>query len=155
MKVREHKASLDATGLRFGIVVPRFNLRVTGILLEGALDCLARHKAGGVEVRYVPGTFEVPAAARALAADKNLDAVICLGAVIRGETPHFEFVASQSAKSIATLGITLDKPVIYGIVTADSTEQALERSGAKQGNRGWDAALSAIEMANLIKEKKP
>ena len=153
MKVTEQKGSLNAEGLAFAIVVSRFNERITKLLLDGALDCLDRHKAESVEVRYVPGTFEVPHAAKAMASNKAIDAVICLGAVIRGETPHFEFVASQAAKAIATLGLELAKPVIYGIVTADSTEQALERAGVKQGNRGWDAALAAIEMANLAKGK--
>ncbi|MBD3286024.1 6,7-dimethyl-8-ribityllumazine synthase [candidate division WOR-3 bacterium] len=147
--MNEQKGSLNADGLNFGIVVSRFNERVTKILLDGALDCLDRHKATSVDVRYVPGTFEVPHAAKVMASGKGVDAVICLGAVIRGETPHFEFVASQAAKGIASLGISLDKPVIYGVITADSTEQALERAGVKQGNRGWDAALAAIEMANL------
>lgn len=153
MKVTEQKGSLNAEGLAFGVVVSRFNERVTKVLLEGALDCLERHKAESVQVRYVPGTFEIPQAAKAMASNKAIDAVICLGAVIRGETPHFEFVASQAARAIATLGMELAKPVIYGIVAADSTEQALERSGLKQGNRGWDAALTAIEMANLAKGK--
>ncbi|MCK4231694.1 6,7-dimethyl-8-ribityllumazine synthase [candidate division WOR-3 bacterium] len=151
MKVTEQKGSLDAKGLNFGIVVSRFNERITRLLLDGALDCLDRHKAEGVQVRYVPGTFEVPHAAKAMAADKDIDAVICLGAVIRGETPHFEFVAAEAAKGIAALGLQLEKPVIYGIITADSTEQAMERAGVKQGNRGWDAALAAIEMANLAR----
>ena len=151
MKIVEQKGSLHAEGLNFGIVVSRFNERITKILLEGALDCLERHKASSVKVRYVPGTFEIPHTARLMAQGKDLDAVICLGAVIRGETPHFEFVASEAAKGIATLGLQLDKPVIYGIVTADSTEQAVERAGVKQGNRGWDAALAAIEMANLAR----
>ncbi|TET23317.1 MAG: 6,7-dimethyl-8-ribityllumazine synthase [Candidatus Stahlbacteria bacterium] len=153
MKVTEQKGSLDAKGLNFGIVVSRFNERITKLLLEAALDCLDRHKADGVQVCYVPGTFEVPHAAKVMAKDKGVDAVICLGAVIRGETPHFEFVASEAAKGIAALGLQLEKPVIYGIITADSTEQAMERAGVKQGNRGWDAALAAIEMANLAKEK--
>lgn len=151
MKIKEQKGSLNAEGLVFGIVVPRFNERVTKVLLDGALDCLERHKAASVEVRYVPGTFEVPHAAKGMAEDKTIDAVICLGAVIRGETPHFEFVAAEAAKGIAALGLKVEKPVIYGVVTADSTEQALERAGVKQGNRGWDAALAAIEMVNLVR----
>lgn len=153
MKVKEQKGSLDAKGLSFGIVVSRFNERITKVLLEGALDCLERHKAESAEVRYVPGTFEIPHGAKLLAASEDIDAVICLGAVIRGETPHFEFVASEAAKGISVLGLKLAKPVIYGVVTADSTEQAVERAGVKQGNRGWDAALAAIEMANLARGK--
>ncbi|NLI97233.1 6,7-dimethyl-8-ribityllumazine synthase [bacterium] len=151
MKVIEQKGSLDAKGLNFGIVVSRFNERITKILLEGALDCLSRHKAETVQIRYVPGTFEIPHTAKIMAKEKTIDAVVCLGAVIRGETPHFEFVASQAAKGISVLGLELEIPVIYGIVTADSTEQAIERAGVKQGNRGWDAALAAIEMANLAR----
>jgi len=153
MKIIEQKGSLNADGLNFGIVVSRFNERVTKVLLEGALDCLERHKAVSAQVRYVPGTFEIPNGARAMSEDKDIHAVICIGAVIRGETPHFEFVASEAAKGIAALGLKLDKPIIYGVVTADSTEQALERAGVKQGNRGWDAALAAIEMANLARGK--
>lgn len=153
MKIHEHKGNLNAEELKFGIVVSRFNERITKLLLEGALDCLERHKALEVYVRYVPGTFEIPHSAKLMAVDKNINAVICLGAVIRGETPHFEFVASEAAKGIAALGLKLDKPVIYGVVTADSTEQALERAGVKQGNRGWDAALAAIEMANLARSE--
>ncbi len=152
MKINEQKGSLDAEGLKFGIVVSRFNERITKLLMEGAIDCLERHKASSVNIRYVPGTFEIPHAAKVMASDKGVHAVICLGAVIRGETPHFEFVASEAAKGIAALGLKLDKPVIYGVVTADSTEQALERAGVKGGNRGWDAALAAIEMANLARE---
>jgi len=150
MKITEQKGSLNAEGLRFGIVVSRFNERITKLLLDGALDCLERHKADAVTVRYVPGTFEIPHAAKVLAS-QDIDAVLCLGAVIRGDTPHFEFVAAEAAKGIAALGLSLQKPVIYGIITADSTEQAMERAGVKQGNRGWDAALAAIEMANLAK----
>jgi 6,7-dimethyl-8-ribityllumazine synthase len=153
MKIVEQKGSLNAEGLNFGIVVSRFNERITKVLLEGALDCLDRHKASSVQVRYVPGTFEIPTGARVMSEDKDIHAIICIGAVIRGETPHFEFVASEAAKGIAALGLKLDKPVIYGVVTADSTEQALERAGVKQGNRGWDASLAAIEMANLARGK--
>ncbi len=152
MKIEEKKGSLNAEGLKFGIVVSRFNERITKTLLEGAIDCLERHKAASLEVSYVPGTFEIPHAARLMAKNNEIDAVICIGAVVRGETPHFEFVASEAAKGIAVLGLQFEKPVIYGIVTADSTEQALERAGVKQGNRGWDAALAAIEMANLARE---
>jgi 6,7-dimethyl-8-ribityllumazine synthase len=153
MKVVEQKGSLNADGLSFGIVISRFNERITKLLLDGAQDCLDRHKAESVQICYVPGTFEIPHAAKVMATTKGIDAVICLGAVIRGETPHFEFVAAEAAKGIAALGLQLDKPVIYGVVTADSTEQALERAGVKGGNRGWDAALAAIEMANLARKQ--
>ncbi len=153
MKVVEQKGSLNADGLSFGIVISRFNERITKLLLDGAQDCLDRHKAESVQICYVPGTFEIPHAAKIMAITKGIDAVICLGAVIRGETPHFEFVAAEAAKGIAALGLQLDKPVIYGVVTADSTEQALERAGVKGGNRGWDAALAAIEMANLARKQ--
>jgi len=153
MKVVEQKGSLNADGLSFGIVISRFNERITKLLLDGAQDCLDRHKAESVQICYVPGTFEIPHAAKVMAITKGIDAVICLGAVIRGETPHFEFVAAEAAKGIASLGLQMDKPVIYGVVTADSTEQALERAGVKGGNRGWDAALAAIEMANLARKQ--
>jgi len=143
---------LSAEGKQFAIVVSRFNEFITERLLEGALDCLARHGASleGVDVVRVPGSFEIPAAASRLAATKRYHAVICLGAVIRGETPHFEYVASEVAKGIAQVNFATGTPTIFGIVTADTLEQAIERAGTKAGNRGWEAALSAIEMADLF-----
>lgn len=149
MNYRELKGRLDASGKQFAIVVARFNELVSRELLTGALDCLERHKAAGVEVYWVPGSFEIPPVARQLAESHRYDAVICLGAVIRGATPHFEYVATEAAKGIAKVYFTTGVPTIFGVVTADTVDQALERAGAKAGNRGWNAALSAIELADL------
>ncbi|HRI48164.1 MAG TPA: 6,7-dimethyl-8-ribityllumazine synthase, partial [Ignavibacteriaceae bacterium] len=135
------------------IVQSRFNDFITQKLVEGATDCLIRH--GGLEDNFtyvkVPGAFEIPLAAEKLASSKKYDAVICLGAVIRGATPHFEYVASEVTKGIAQVALKYGLPVTFGILTTDSIEQAIERAGTKAGNKGWDAALSAIEMANLIR----
>ncbi|MGK9476694.1 6,7-dimethyl-8-ribityllumazine synthase [Melioribacter sp. OK-6-Me] len=143
---------LNAEGKKFAIVVSRFNEMVSKQLLNGALDCLIRHKAAesNIQVFWVPGSFEIPLTAQKLAQTKKYDAIICLGAVIRGGTPHFEYVASEVAKGIANVSLNTELPVIFGIITADSMEQALERAGVKAGNKGWDAALSAIEMADLL-----
>ncbi len=143
---------LNAEDKKFAIVVSRFNEMVSRQLLNGALDCLVRHKAdeSNIQIFWVPGSFEIPLAAQKLAQTKKYDAVICLGAVIRGGTPHFEYVASEVAKGIANVSLNTELPVIFGIITADSMEQALERAGVKAGNKGWDAALSAIEMADLL-----
>lgn len=150
-KVFEGK--LDAGGKRFGILIGRFNDFIGKPLLEGALDCLVRHgaKEEQVSVVWVPGTFEMPAVAQRLAASKKFDALICLGAVLRGDTPHFDFIAGEAAKGIARVGMEAGIPVIFGIITADTLEQAIERAGTKAGNKGWTAALSAIEMANLYR----
>jgi 6,7-dimethyl-8-ribityllumazine synthase len=144
---------LVGKGLKFAIVASRFNEFITRKLLEGAMDALQRHGVGqaDVDIAWVPGSFEIPVAAKKLAESKKYDAVICLGAVIRGATPHFEYVASEVTKGIARVGLDFGMPVTYGIVTADSLEQAIERAGTKQGNRGFDAATNAIEMANLLK----
>lgn len=148
----ELRGQLTAKGRKFAIVVSRFNEFITQELLDGALDCLYRHQADGenVKVVWVPGSFEIPYAARRLAESKEYDAVICLGAVIRGATPHFEYIASEVAKGIAQTALQIGVPTIFGVVTADTVEQAIERAGTKAGNRGWDAALSAIEMADLF-----
>lgn len=148
-----YEGKLLAKGLKFSIVVSRFNEFITNKLLTGALDVLNRHgvEKDKTEIFWVPGAFEIPLIAQKLAS-KDYDAVICLGAVIRGATPHFDFVASEVAKGIAQVGLQAEKPVIYGIITADTIEQAIERAGTKAGNRGADAALSAIEMANLFRE---
>lgn len=145
---------LDGSGKRFGVVVSRFNDMIGRRLLDGATDCLVRHgaKADEIHVVRVPGSFEIPFMAKRLATSGKFDAVVCLGAVIRGETPHFDYVAGEVAKGVAKVGLDTGVPVIYGIVTADTLEQAADRAGAKQGNRGWDAALAAIEMANLTAE---
>jgi 6,7-dimethyl-8-ribityllumazine synthase len=150
--VREGK--LNAKGFRFAIVVSRFNSFITDRLVEGALDALKRHGAdeNKVDVYRVPGSFEIPLAAKLVARKKEIDAVICLGAVIKGATPHFHYVASEVTKGIAQSSLELEKPIAFGIITSDSIEQAIERAGTKAGNKGYDAAMSAIEMANLIKE---
>ncbi|MDR5708740.1 MAG: 6,7-dimethyl-8-ribityllumazine synthase [Armatimonadota bacterium] len=142
---------LDGRGLRVGVVVSRFNEAITRVLLEGALDTLRRHGAEEVDVAWVPGAFEIPLVALRLARSGRYHAVICLGTVIRGATPHFEYVAGQSAAGVAQAALSTGVPVIYGILTADTLEQALERAGTKGGNRGRDAALAALEMANLLK----
>jgi 6,7-dimethyl-8-ribityllumazine synthase len=140
-------------GLKFGIVVARFNDFITGKMLEGAQDALLRHGVNeeDIEVTWVPGSFEIPLVAQKMASTKRYDAVICLGAVIRGGTPHFEYVAAEVTKGIAQVGLNTGLPVIYGVITADTLEQAIERAGTKQGNEGSKAALTAIEMANLLK----
>ncbi len=147
-----YEGKLIGEGLRFGVVVSRFNEFITSKLLGGCLDTLKRHGVddGAIEISWVPGAFEMPLAAKRMAA-KDYDAVICLGAVIRGATPHFDYVAGEVTKGIAHVGLDADKPVIYGVVTADTLEQAIERAGTKAGNKGADAALTGIEMANLLK----
>jgi 6,7-dimethyl-8-ribityllumazine synthase len=153
MSYQVFEGKLDGAGLRVGIVVGRFNHFVTDKLLDGALDCLKRHGCSETDlaVAYVPGAFEIPYAAARLAKSGNYDAVICLGAVIRGDTPHFDYIANESAKGIARIALDTGLPVVYGMVTADTLEQAIERAGAKAGNKGWDAAESAIEMINLYR----
>ncbi len=146
------EGNLDASKLKVGIIVSRFNELVSKGLLAGAEDCLKRHgaKDDSLEVVWVPGAFEIPLIAKKIA--KNFDAVICLGAVIRGATPHFDYVAAEVSKGIAKVSLESGVPVIFGILTTDNLEQALERSGAKPGNKGFAAAMSAIELANLGKE---
>ena len=140
-------------GLKFGLVVPRFNEFITKKLLEGAQDALLRHGVNqeDIEIAWVPGSFEIPLIAKKLAQTKRYDAVICLGAVVRGGTPHFEYIAAEVSKGIAKVGLETGLPVIYGVITADTLEQAIERAGTKMGNKGFDAAVTAIEMANLLK----
>lgn len=144
---------LDASGLRFGLVVSRFNDFITSRLLAGALDALVRHGAAeeAIDVVWVPGSLELAPTARRLVMTGRYDAVVCLGAVIRGATPHFEYVSSQTARSIAGLAMESPVPVIFGVLTADTLEQAVERAGTKMGNRGAEAAVAAIEMANLYR----
>ncbi len=148
------QGDLSAKGLKFGIVAARFNDFITGRLLEGALDGLQRHGAvdGDIEVVKVPGSYEVPLAAKMLAQSKKYNAIICLGAVIRGATPHFEYVSAEVSKGVATVSMETGIPVIFGVLTTDTIEQAIERAGTKSGNKGWDAALSAIEMANVMRQ---
>jgi 6,7-dimethyl-8-ribityllumazine synthase len=151
---KTYEGKLLADGLRFGIVASRFNELITSRLLSGALDALKRHGAAdeNIEIAWTPGGFELPMVAHRLAESGKYDAVICLGAIIRGATPHFDYVASETAKGIAQVSLRTGLPVIYGVVTADTIEQAVERAGTKAGNRGADAAASAIEMANLLRE---
>ncbi len=144
---------LSAAGLRFGIVVSRFNEFITSKLLAGAQDAIRRH--GGdpeqVDVAWVPGAFEIPLAAQKMAASGRYDAIICLGAVIRGATPHFDYVAAEASKGVAHAMMQSGVPIAFGILTTDSIEQAIERAGTKAGNKGFEAAVGAIEMANLMK----
>jgi 6,7-dimethyl-8-ribityllumazine synthase len=153
MTANRLEGKLDAKGLKCGLVVSRFNNFLTDKLVDGALDCLVRHGATETDqtVAYVPGALEIPSVAARLAAGGKIDAIICLGAVVRGDTPHFDYVAAESSKGISRLGLEGKIPVIYGVITADTLEQAIERAGTKAGNKGWDAALAAIEMVNLYR----
>lgn len=150
MKIYEGK--LVAEGLKFGIIVGRFNEFIGGKLLSGALDGLKRHgvQESEIEIAWVPGAFEIPLAAKKMAKSKKYDAVICLGAVIKGATPHFDFVSNEVSKGIASVSLETEVPVIFGVLTTDTIEQAIERAGTKSGNKGYDAAVTAIEMANLM-----
>ncbi|MGB9774279.1 MAG: 6,7-dimethyl-8-ribityllumazine synthase [Bacteroidota bacterium] len=150
------EGKLSAEGCRFGIVVSRFHSIITNRLLEGALDCLRRHGASDsdIVVYYCPGAFEIPQVASSLATSKQYDALICLGAVIRGETPHYNYIATEVTKGIAQVALQTGIPVGLGVLTTDTIEQAIERAGSKQGNKGWDAALTAIEMVNLLRTMK-
>jgi len=150
------EGNLTAKGFAFGIVASRFNEFITARLLDGALDALRRHGADEdkITVARVPGSFEIPLVAKRMAASRQYDAVICLGTVIRGATPHFDYIASEVAKGVAMAGLETGVPVAFGVLTTDSIEQAVERAGTKAGNKGFDAACSAIEMANLLRELK-
>ena len=147
---------LIGTGLKFGIVVARFNELLSSRLLSGAQDALVRHgvDAGDIDIAWVPGAFEIPMVAGKLAASSRYDAVIALGVVIRGGTPHFEYVASEVSKGVAKASLDTGVPVMFGVITADTIDQAVERSGTKAGNKGWESAVAAIEMANLTKALK-
>jgi 6,7-dimethyl-8-ribityllumazine synthase len=149
-----HEGKLLAKGLRFGIIVSRFNDFICDRLLGGALDALKRNGADedAIDIFKVPGAFEIPLMAKKAAGSGRYDAVICLGAVIRGSTPHFDYVASEVSKGVATVSLETNIPVTFGVLTTDTLEQAIERAGSKAGNKGWDSALAAIEMANLLKE---
>jgi len=151
--MRVFEGDLIGTNLRMGIVISRFNELLSSRLLGGATDALARHGVDMdlVEVAWVPGAFEIPLVARKMADSGRYDAVITLGVIIRGSTPHFEYVAAEASKGVAKISADTGVPVIFGLITADTIEQAVERSGTKAGNKGWDAAVSAIEMANLLK----
>jgi 6,7-dimethyl-8-ribityllumazine synthase len=152
--VKSIEGKLKAEGLRFAIVASRFNDFISRRLIDGATDALLRHGADekNIEIVRVPGSFEIPLVAKKVAGSKKYDAVICLGTVIRGATPHFEYISAEVAKGIAQVSLESEIPVAFGILTTDNIEQAIERAGTKSGNKGWDAALSAIEMANLLKE---
>jgi 6,7-dimethyl-8-ribityllumazine synthase len=151
-----YEGNLVSQGYKYGIVVGRFNEFISGKLLTGALDALKRHGAsdGDIEIAWVPGAFEIPLIAGKMAESGKYDAVITLGAVIRGSTPHFDYVCNEAAKGVAAASQRTGVPVIFGIITVDSIEQAVERAGTKAGNKGWDAAVSAIEMADLCRKLK-
>jgi 6,7-dimethyl-8-ribityllumazine synthase len=148
------EGKLSGSGLKFGLVVGRFNELISIRLYEGAMDCLRRHDVveGDIDVAWVPGAFEIPLVAGKLAAAGKYDAVICLGAVIRGGTPHFDYIAAETAKGIAKVSLDTGVPVVFGVLTTDTIEQAVERAGTKAGNKGWAAATTALEMANLLKQ---
>jgi 6,7-dimethyl-8-ribityllumazine synthase len=148
------EGELQAKGLKFGIIVSRFNDFITGKLLEGAKDALLRHgvKEDDIDVVKVPGSFEIPLVAKKMALKGAYNAIICLGTIIRGATPHFEYVASEASKGIASASMETGIPMAFGIITSDTIEQAVERAGTKSGNKGWDAAITAIEMAQLLKK---
>jgi 6,7-dimethyl-8-ribityllumazine synthase len=154
MEPRIVQGALRAEGLRFALVVSRFNDFVTNRLLAGALDALERLGAEekNIVVYKVPGSFELPLMAKRLATSGRWDAIICLGTIIRGETPHFEYVAAEAAKGIATAALETGVPIVFGVITADTLEQAMDRAGAKSGNKGFEAAMTAVELANLYRE---
>jgi 6,7-dimethyl-8-ribityllumazine synthase len=152
--MKTYEGNLIAQGLKFGIIVGRFNEFIGGKLLSGALDGLKRHGVSeeDIEIVLVPGAFEIPLIAKKMAKSNKYDGVICLGAVIKGSTPHFDYVASEVSKGIASVSLETEVPVIFGVLTTDTIEQAIERAGTKAGNKGYDAAITAIEMANILKE---
>ena len=154
MSYKEIAGNLNGSGLKVGIVVGRFNNLLTSKLLEGALDCLKRHQVAqsDISIAWVPGAFEIPYAAGKMTEAQKYDMVLCLGAIIKGDTPHFDYIANEASKGIAKVALGSGMPVIYGMVTADTLEQAIERAGTKAGNKGWDAAQAGIEMANLYRE---
>lgn len=152
MKVYE--GNLIGTGLKVGIIVGRFNEFIGSKLLDGAIDGLRRHGVSeeDIEITWVPGAFEIPLVAKKMAETKKYDGVICLGAVIKGSTPHFDYVSSEVTKGVASTSLELGIPIIFGVLTTNTIEQAIERAGTKAGNKGYDAAVTAIEMANLLRE---
>ena len=148
------EGKLSAKGFRFAIIVSRFNSLITEKLLEGAIDCIVRHNGDekNITIIRIPGSFEIPLTAKKLAKSGKFDAVICLGAVIRGDTPHFDYVANEVTKGIAQVSLETEIPISYGILTTDTIDQAIERAGTKMGNKGFDAALTAIEMVNVLNQ---
>ncbi len=148
-----YEGKLIAEGLKFGIVAARFNEFITNKLVGGALDALLRHGVAesDIEIAWVPGAFEIPLVAQKMAETKKYDAIICLGAVIRGATPHFDFVSAEVSKGVAHVGLETKLPVVFGVLTTDTIEQAIERAGTKAGNKGFDSAITAIETVNLLK----
>ena len=154
MSIKTYEGNLLAKGLKFGIVVGRFNEFIGSKLLNGAIDGLLRHGAqeADIEVAWVPGAFEIPIVAQRMAQSGRYDAVICLGAVIRGSTSHYDYVANEMSKGIAKVGLDAKMPVVFGVLTTDTIEQAIERAGTKAGNKGYDAAATAIELANLLRQ---
>ena len=151
---RTIEGKLVAKGMKFGIVASRFNDFICGRLIDGAIDALTRAGAdeNDIQIYKVPGSFELPLTAKKLAKTAKFDAVICLGAVIRGATPHFEYISAEVTKGIASVGLEMEIPISFGVLTTDTIEQAIERAGAKAGNKGWDAAMSAIEMVDLFRK---
>ena len=154
--MKKYEGKLDAKKLKFGIVVSRYNDFITSKLLDGALDCLHRHQCenDNINIAWVPGAFETPSAVKIMAESKKYDAIICLGAVIKGDSSHNQYIASETIKGVARISLDFNIPVSFGVITPDSLEQAIERAGTKRGNKGWEAALSAIEMSNLFIELK-
>lgn len=152
--MKQYEGKLVASQMRIGIVAARFNEFIVGKLLGGAVDGLRRHGVDEdeIEVAWVPGAFEIPLAAKSMAGNGKYDAVICLGAVIRGSTSHYDYVCSEVSKGIAQVSLNSDIPVMFGVLTTDNLEQAIERAGSKAGNKGFDSAVAAIEMVNLLKE---
>lgn len=151
--MKKYEGSLDGKGLKIGIIKSRFNHLITDRLLEGAIDCLIRHGVAeaDIEILLVPGSFEIPLTAKRIAQSKKYDAIIALGAIIRGGTPHFDYIAAEVTKGIAQVSLETGIPVVNGVITVEDIEQAVERAGTKMGNKGWESALAAIEMANLLK----
>ncbi|MDD3521105.1 MAG: 6,7-dimethyl-8-ribityllumazine synthase [Actinomycetota bacterium] len=154
MKIFE--GQLNASGIKFGIIVTRYHEFITNKLLGGSIDCLKRHGASekDISVAWVPGAFEIPATLKVMAESKKYDALICLGSVMKGETSHNQYITSEVIKGVAKVNMDLNIPVSFGVITPDTLEQAIERAGTSQGNKGWDAALTAIEMTNLMREIK-
>lgn len=151
--MKKYEGMLSAEGIRFGIVASRFNHLLVDRLVESAVDCIIRHggSQANIHIARVPGSWEIPLIAKEMVLKQDIDAVIALGVLIRGQTPHFDYIASEVSKGLALVSLEVRKPVSFGIITADSLEQAIERAGTKHGNKGWEAALSTIEMANLLK----